>query len=115
MQIVWSCGEATADDVRNALAPERQLKESTVRTILRRLEDKGHLKHTVRGRTYVYRAAESPRNLALRAVRQIIDRFCAGSVEQLVAGMVAGDLIDPDELRAVVAKVEAARKTGGRK
>jgi hypothetical protein len=51
----------------------------------------------------------------MRAVRQIIDRFCAGSVEQLVAGMVAGDLIDPDKLRAVAAKIEAARQTEGRR
>lgn len=112
MESIWKRGEATADEVRSDLGPKRDLKESTVRTILRRLEDKGHLKHATRGRTFVYRAAEQRENLAMRAVRQIIDRFCAGSAQQLVAGMVAGDLIDPAELRALAARIESARAKG---
>ena len=43
------------------------------------------------GRTNVYQGIDEPGNIAARAVRQIIDRFCGGSVEQLLVGMVAND------------------------
>ena len=56
MQLVWANGPVTAEAVRERLS--RPLKESTVRTVLRRLEDKGYTTHTVDGRTYVYQAAE---------------------------------------------------------
>jgi predicted transcriptional regulator len=69
-----------------------------VRTILRRLEQKGYLQHGEQGRAYVYRAAEPARSLAARAVRQIIDRFCKGSVEELVSGMVEARVLSKGEL-----------------
>ena len=56
MQLVWAEGPITAETVRERL--ERKLKESTVRTVLRRLEEKGYVTHTVDGRTYVYQAKE---------------------------------------------------------
>ena len=80
MQVVWSTQRATADDVRLALAPQQALKESTVRTILRRLEEKGYVEHDVEGRTYVYRPRVAPQNVAAQQVRGIIDRLCRGSV-----------------------------------
>jgi predicted transcriptional regulator len=54
MQLVWSGGEVTAEDIREKL--DRKPKESTVRTVLRRLEDKGYLSHTMAGRTFVFSA-----------------------------------------------------------
>ena len=59
MQLVWANGPVTAEAVRERLS--RPLKESTVRTVLRRLEDKGYTTHTVDGRTYVYQAARAAR------------------------------------------------------
>ena len=56
MQLVWAHAPVTAEAVRERLS--RPLKESTVRTVLRRLEDKGYTTHTVDGRTFVYHAAE---------------------------------------------------------
>src|SRR5215471_20395081 len=52
MQLVWAKGPITAEAVREQLP--RRLKESTVRTVLRRLEEKGYVAHAVEGRTYVY-------------------------------------------------------------
>ena len=49
MQLVWEHAPVTAEAVRERL--ERPLKESTVRTVLRRREDKGYVTHTVEGRT----------------------------------------------------------------
>src|SRR5881397_253834 len=104
MEVVWRRGTASAESVREALAPERPLKESTVRTLLGRLEAKGYLTHDLEGRTFLYRAVETPRRLAARAVRQIVDRFCQGSLEDLVTGMVDAKLLDREEL-ARLAKV----------
>src|SRR5438046_1656487 len=84
MQVVWSKARATAEDVRSFLAPRQEHKDSTIRTILRRLEEKGYVEHDVEGRTYVYRPRIEPRNVATQQVRGIIDRFCRGSVENLL-------------------------------
>lgn len=61
MSIIWRRGAATAEQVRQDLAPRHALKESTIRTLLGRLEKKGHLKHSVDGRTYVYRVLRDPK------------------------------------------------------
>ncbi len=88
MDVLWKRRQTTAEDVRDALAKRHPMKESTSRTILKRLEEKGYVKHRVEGRTNVYQVSEQPRSLAVTAVKQIIDRLCGGSVEQLIVGMV---------------------------
>lgn len=113
MNVVWSNGVVTADDVRAALARSRPLKDSTIRTILRRLEDKGFLDHTVQGRTFHYSSKVAPQNVASNAVRGIIDRFCEGSVENLLVGMVDSELVSAESLKGLaekIAKAEAAQK-----
>jgi len=99
--------------VHQIVSRNRDLKETTIRTLLRRLEHKGYLKHESDGRAYVYRAVEPARNLAARAVRQIIDRFCQGSVDELVSGMVEAKVlskVDMDRLEKFVRK----RRPGGK-
>lgn len=110
MDFVWSHGPCSAEACREALKPSRPLKESTVRTILRRLEEKGFVTHETAGRTYIYRAAEGRRNVAVRAVKNIIDRFCGGSAEELVIGMVDNAVIDRKQLERLTRKI-AAQKT----
>jgi BlaI family penicillinase repressor len=110
MAVLWSRGQATADEVRLALEKTRNLKESTVRTLLRRLEAKGFVTHEVDGRTYVYRPKVDRQNVATQAVRGVIDRFCAGSVEALLAGMVDGNLITPAKLRQLADRIDEAER-----
>ena len=57
LHLVWQNGPSTADYVQKALS--RPLKESTIRTVLKRLEEKGHLTHTVDARTFIYKAADT--------------------------------------------------------
>ena len=99
MKVVWSSGPCSVEAVHDVVARRRDVKETTVRTLLRRLEHKGYLRHEVDGRAYVYQAMEPSRSLAARAVRQIIDRFCHGSVEELVSGMVDAQVLTPGELK----------------
>jgi len=119
LRIVWKRGTATADDVRQDLEKTRKAKESTVRTLLRRLEEKGFLTHDVEGRTFIYRPTAAPHNVAAQAVKGIIDRFCSGSVESLLAGMVDDELISSSKLRELADKIadaeRAAKKSSGSK
>jgi len=117
MDYVWTNGPCTAEACREALASDRPMKESTVRTILRRLEAKGYVSHTLEGRTFIYRAAEARENVAVRAVKHIIDRFCDGSAEQLLLGMVDQDVLgrkDLERLARKIAQSDAARKLPAR-
>ena len=110
METVWQKSACTADEVRTALAERHPMKESTVRTMLSRLEDKGYVRHRVDGRTNIYSGVEEPQHVAASAVRQIIDRFCGGSVEQLLVGMVANHVVDEQELQRLAQRI-AGRKT----
>ena len=86
MQVVWSKQPVTAEAVREQL--ERRLRESTVRTVLRRLEGKGYVTHTVEGRTYVYRATHPRAWVAAKAVERFVNWFCNGSVDGLTVGVL---------------------------
>jgi BlaI family penicillinase repressor len=108
MDVVWAKESATAEDVRIALDKTQQLKDSTVRTILRRLEEKGYVEHEVEGRTYVYRPRVESQHVATDAVRGIIDRFCGGSVEDLLVGMVDDKILTPDKLKQLAVKIAEA-------
>ncbi|MGC2727267.1 MAG: BlaI/MecI/CopY family transcriptional regulator [Candidatus Acidiferrales bacterium] len=114
MDHVWSHGPVSSEACREALAARRPMKESTIRTVLRRLEEKGYVTHEISGRTFIYRAAEPRQNVAVRAVKHIIDRFCGGSAEQLVIGMVDNAVLDRKQLECLAQKI-AARKAVQRK
>ncbi len=109
MNVIWERTSATAEGVREALAAQHPMKDSTARTILKRLEDKGYVKRKVEGRFNVYTGKEAPQNVAARSVRQIIERFCGGSVEQLLTGMVDNEVLDEQELQRLAQKI-ARRK-----
>lgn len=111
MDVIWQAGPSTADEVRRRLEPARTLKDSTVRTILRRLEGKDFVTHDVQGRTYVYRALEKPRSAAAQAVRQVIDRFCGGSVEELLLGLVDNQVVEREQLERLTELIDASERT----
>jgi len=109
LSIVWRLGKVTAEQVREEL--DRPLKDSTVRTVLRRLEEKGYVAHSVEDRTFIYRPAESRQHVAGRAVKRIVDWFCEGSVEALLVGMVDSKVLDRAELQRLADRIAAAQKS----
>ena len=109
MDYIWSQGAATAEACREGLAATRPMKDSTIRTVLRRLEEKGYLTHEIEGRTFIYKPCDQRQNVAVRAVKNIIDRFCGGSAEALVLGMVDNAVLDRKQLERL------ARRIGERK
>ena len=107
MQLVWLGGEVTADEIRLRL--DRKPKESTVRTVLRRLEEKGYVTHTVDGRTFIFRAAEARPQVAARAVKGIVDWLCNGSVEEVLVGMVDAQMLDRRTLQRLAKRIEQVK------
>ena|SRR5687767_7394376 len=105
LEYIWATGSATAEQVREALLPRHVLKDSSVRTLLRRLEARGFLSHALEGKVFVYRAEVPQRSVAARAVQQIIDRFCSGSVEQFLVGLVDEKVLSIKEIQRLTRKV----------
>jgi BlaI family penicillinase repressor len=105
LDYVWIHPDCTAETVREGLATQRKLKDSTIRTILRKLGEKGYINHKVEGRTFVYRAVDSRRNVAVQAVQQVVERFCNGSLEELLVGLVDNRLIDRKQLQRLEAQI----------
>ena len=108
LELVWAHGPVPADAIQKQLT--RPLKESTVRTVLTRLERKGYLKHTIDNRSFIYSATQSRTAAAARAVKSIVDRFCDGSVEALLVGMVDSEVLDRTELQRLAERIAAARQ-----
>jgi len=98
MDIVYAAGRATAREIEERMpdAPTH----ATVRTLLRVLLTKGHLKHRQEGRAFVYEPKKPANNAARSALRRLVDVFFAGSVERAVSGLldVHGKPPSPEEL-----------------
>lgn len=104
LTILWNTGEMTAADVRRQVA--RKLKDATIRTVLRRLEEKGYVTHTVDAGTFIYRPRESADSAAADAVKGVLDRFCGGSLERALQALVDAALVEPKQLVAMAGRLK---------
>ncbi len=114
MDILYRRGRATAAEVMDDLPGEPSY--STVRTQLRVLETKGHVRHEEAGLRYIY-SAEVPRHTARRsALRHLVDTFFDGSAEKAVTALLGGDgaRLSDTELDRIAAAIVKARKDGAR-
>jgi predicted transcriptional regulator len=104
LTILWAGEEMTAAEVRGKVA--RDLKDATIRTVLRRLEDKGYVTHTVEAGTFLYRPRESADSAAADALKAILDRFCGGSLERALQALVDAAFVDPKQLAAIAGRLK---------
>lgn len=107
MGVVWHQGRVTGELVRTELESTQPMKDSTVRTILRRLEQKGYVRHATEGRTFWYSPTVASQNVAADAVRGIIERFCNGSVESLLVGMIDREVVSAAKLQELAKRIAA--------
>lgn len=114
MDILYRRGRATAGEVMADLSGEPSY--STVRTQLRVLESKGHVRHDEEGLRYVYLPALPRRTARRSALRHLVDTFFDGSTEKVVGALLGGESsrLSDDELDRIADLVEKARKGGGR-
>jgi len=106
MEILWTHGDSSAEEVRRRLSRRHDLTDSSIRTILRRLETKGYVAHEREGKRFIYRPLIERRGAAAAAAKKIIDTICGGSAEGLLIGMVENEMISADELEAIRRRLE---------
>lgn len=113
MHIVYEKGEATVNDVLAAMKdpPSR----TAVRTLMRILDEKGHLRHRERGKEYLYRPVRAKRVAGRSALRELLGTFFGGSLGDAVAAHLADPNaeLDPDELGRLSRLIDEARERGG--
>jgi BlaI family transcriptional regulator, penicillinase repressor len=112
MDVLYRRGRATAAEVMAALPGSPS--DSTVRTQLRVLEEKGHVRHDEEGLRYVY-APAVPRHAARKsALRHLVDTFFDGSAEKVVAAVLGGEgaHVSDEELERIAQLIGKARKEG---
>lgn len=114
MDVLYRRGRAAAAEVMGELPGEPNY--STVRTQLRVLEDKGHVRHDEEGGRYVY-APAIPRHAARKsALKHLVETFFDGSAEQVVAAVLGGEAsrLSDEDLARISGLIEKARKDGSR-
>ena len=99
MSVLWRRGRATVAEVRDDLADD--LAYPTVQTMLRVLEGKGYVGHTVDGRAFRFHALVEQDEAADSALARLVAKVYHGSRELLVSRLLADEDISPDELRRI--------------
>jgi BlaI family penicillinase repressor len=114
MDILFRRGRATAADVMAELPSDPSY--STVRTQLRVLEQKGHVRHEQDGLRFVYTPVVARHAARKSALRHVIETFFDGSPEQAVAALLGGEAakLTDEELTRIAGLIAKARKEGGR-
>lgn len=114
MDILYRRGKATAGEVMEDLPGHSSY--STVRTQLRVLEDKGHIRHEEQGLRYVYAPAVPHGAASKSALKHLMDTFFDGSTAKTVAALLGGDAkrLSDEELDRITRLVARARKDGSR-
>lgn len=112
MDIIFARGEATAVEVLQRLSDPPSL--TAVRTLLRILEGKGHLKHVQRGREFVYQPTQPRLRAGRSAFHRVIQTFFGGSLERAVAAHLADSSanLSDEELKRLSGLILKARNKG---
>ncbi len=110
MSVLWERGSGTVSEVRDALHDERAY--TTVLTVLRILEAKGHVRHEGEGRAHRYYALVPERVARRGAVRQLVDRFFDGSPELLLTQLVGDRALSRGDLRRLRRLLDTRLKGG---
>lgn len=105
MAVLWARGASTAAEVRDTLSDD--FARTTVLTVLRTLQDKGHVRYTVEGRTHRYTPTIGPEAAAQSAFARIREAMFGGSDALLFTQLIADRNIDPTKLRQLRALLEA--------
>jgi predicted transcriptional regulator len=108
MDVLWRQETATAEEVRALLPGEPH--DSTVRTLLRVMEQKGLVAHKIENRTYVYRAVIGQTKIQRKAIKGLIQQLFGGSARNLVLQLLDDDEISLEELQRLAGEVQPKSK-----
>jgi predicted transcriptional regulator len=116
MRVLWEKGEASVAEIWEALRPERGLAQTTVATLLSRLEKRGVVVHRSRARQFLYRASVTESEVRQVMVAELTDRLFDGDVAALMSHLLTARAVSPGDLAKVKEMVEAheSKKEVGR-
>ena len=106
IKVVWKKGEATVDDVTEALSKGKRRKYVTILTMMRILERKGFLTHRVDKRTYVYSPTVSEERAKANILKQLSKKLFDGSKEMLLVTLLDSEKMSPEEISRIKQLVE---------
>jgi BlaI family penicillinase repressor len=106
IRVIWRLGRATVADVQNELEPDRPLAYSTLATILKRMEDKGVVRHAVDGRTFVYEPLVAADQVSYSVVSDLVEKVFAGRPSELVSHLLESHEVKADELQRIKAMID---------
>jgi predicted transcriptional regulator len=101
MRVLWSKGEATAVQIWDALRPERGLAQTTIATMLSRLEKRGVIQHRTQSRQFVYYPTVTEPEVRRSMVSELTERLFDGNVADLMAHLLSGREMSPGDLARV--------------
>lgn len=115
MKIVWELGQATVREVYEKLLERRQIAYTTVMTMMKILEEKGHLDKTASEKAHVYTPTQPQRAVIGSMVREFVNRVFNGSAEPLLMHLAEDEKISEAELAQIARLVTGSkRKAAGR-
>jgi BlaI family penicillinase repressor len=112
MKVVWDRDTATVRDVYETLRSQRQIAYTTVMTMMRILERKGHLKVSRADRAFVYRPARPRHRVLGEMVREFVDRVFGGAAGPLVQHLVRDRHLTEDDLREIATHLKSRKGEG---
>jgi predicted transcriptional regulator len=110
MRVLWLRGEATVLEVQEALQPKRPLAQTTVATLLSRLEKRGVVAYRMDGRQYVYRPLITEDEVRSSALAEVKDLLFEGDVATLVSQLLTAEEVGPADLAKVRMMIEARER-----
>jgi BlaI family penicillinase repressor len=110
MKVVWRLGEASVRDVYEELRLHRPIAYTTVMTMMKNMEARGHLKKRSEGRAFVYKGTEPKGRVLRRIVGDFIDRVFNGSAEPLLVHLVEEERLSSKDLEAVSRMIRGKQK-----
>lgn len=108
LRVLWDRGEATVIEIWEALHAERGLAQTTLATMLSRLEKRGAVSHRSVSRQFVYRAVVSEDIARHSMVSELTDRLFEGDVPALVSHLLTAQDISPGDRERIRAMLDAA-------
>jgi BlaI family transcriptional regulator, penicillinase repressor len=106
LRVIWDRGEATVQDIWEALHAERGLAQTTVATMLSRLERRGVVTRRAQSRQYHYRAAVTEREVQHTMIGELTERLFDGDVTALVQHLLSGDAVSPGDIAKIRDMIE---------
>ena len=110
MKVLWARGEANVADVNGALEGGAELAYTTVATMLRKMEQRGLVTHTVEGRTFIYRPAVAEEAVTGDMADDLLDRVFEGSLADMVSHLLTTREVSSDELERLERLIAERKK-----